>query len=96
IHSLDRCDDVPRLLRQVHRVLKPNAPFIVAVAHPIATMFDADGAARQRYGAQGTFADLYMTFERANFHFDMVHELMSGRGAVAPSVLVVRARKIGT
>lgn len=96
VHTLSGYDDLPRLLRQVHRVLKPNAPFVVAVAHPVAAMFDSDGAARRRYGTDGTFADLYMSFERTNFHFDAVHELMPGSSAVAPTVLVVRARKVGS
>ena len=95
VHTLHRHDDLPRLLRQVHRVLKSNAPFVVAVAHPVAAMFDHDGAARRRYGADGTFAELYMSFERTNFHFDAIHELMPGASAVAPTVLVVRARKVG-
>ncbi len=38
-HSLTGVDDLPRLLRQVHRVLKPGTPFIVAMPHPVAAMF---------------------------------------------------------
>jgi SAM-dependent methyltransferase len=98
-HSLAGVDDLPRLLRQVHRVLKPGAPFVAAMAHPIAAMFDTgDAVAKRRYGAGSiTISDLYMSFERSNFHLDTIHELNDRRhrDALAPSVLVVRARKLG-
>jgi ubiquinone/menaquinone biosynthesis C-methylase UbiE len=98
-HSLANVDDLPRLLRQVHRVLKVGSAFVVAMHHPVAAMFDGtDPTARRAYGADGTtFSELYMAFERTNFHFDMIYELQTrhGRDAVAPTVLVLRARKQG-
>jgi len=98
-HTLANIDDLPRLLRQVHRVLKLSAPFVVAMRHPVAAMFDgADPTAQRPYGDDGiTFSELYMSFERTNFHFDAMHELNTRhvRDAVAPSVLVLRARKQG-
>jgi len=98
-HSLAHTDDLPRVLRQVHRVLKLGAPFVVAMHHPVAAMFDgADTTARRAYGADGiTFGELYMAFERTNFHFDAVYELNNRhlRSSLAPSVLVLRARKQG-
>ncbi|HZX53692.1 MAG TPA: methyltransferase domain-containing protein, partial [Ilumatobacteraceae bacterium] len=97
--SLDDVDDLPRLLRQVHRVLRTGAPFVVAMRHPVAAMFDdGDSTARRPYGADGvTFSELYMAFERTNFHFDAMYELQArqARDAVAPTVLVLRARKQG-
>jgi len=98
-HSLDGVDDLPRLLRQVHRVLKPGAAFVMAMPHPVALMFDGhDATARHRYGARGhTVSELYLAFERSNFHLDMVHELPDRRvrDPLAPSMLVLRARKQG-
>jgi SAM-dependent methyltransferase len=98
-HSLDSVDDMPRLLRQVHRVLKPGASFVVAITHPVAAMFEAnDPIPRRAYGEQGlTFGDLYMAFERTNFRADAMHELTDRRtrDALTPSVLVLRARKQG-
>lgn len=98
-HSLASVDDLPRLLRQVHRVLRVGAPFVVAMHHPVAAMFDgADPFARRPYGAEGvTFSELYMAFERTNFHIDTLYELTARhvRDAMAPSVLVLRARKQG-
>jgi len=98
-HSLANVDDLPRLLRQVHRVLKSDGPFVVAMHHPVAAMFDGgDATARRPYGADGiTFGELYMAFERTNFHVNAFFELTTRhvRDAVAPSVLVLRARKQG-
>ena len=97
-HSLDDVEDLPRLLRQVHRVLKPGGPFVVAMTHPVAAMFGADYSAKYAYGAASpTFAELYMAFERSNFHLDQVHELpdLRVRDPLAPTVLVMRARKQG-
>lgn len=97
-HSLKGVDDLPRLLRQVHRVLKPGAPFVVAMPHPVAAMFGADRSLHYAYGATSrTFGDLYMAFERSNFRLDVFHELNDrrGRDPIAPAVLVVRARKQG-
>jgi SAM-dependent methyltransferase len=97
-NTLGDIDDLPRLLRQVHRVLKPDAAFVISITHPVAAMFDDDGTARRPYGADGTsFADLYMAMERSNFHLDQVHELgdRRQRTPMIPSQLVVRARKLG-
>lgn len=98
VHSLAGVDDLPRLLRQVHRVLKPGGPFVVAMTHPVAAMFAGEPTPQYAYGASGpTFAELYMSFERSNFHLDQVHELTDRRvrDPLAPSVLVLRARKQG-
>jgi ubiquinone/menaquinone biosynthesis C-methylase UbiE len=97
-HTLGNVDDLPRVLRQVHRVLKPGAPFVVAITHPVAAMFGPEHELRYAYGAASiTFSSLYMAFDRSNFRFDMVHELdlRRTRDPIAPSVLVVRARKQG-
>jgi SAM-dependent methyltransferase len=97
--TLDDIDDLPRLTRQVHRVLKPNAAFVMAITHPVAAMFDAGIAAPQhRYGeTTRSISELYMSFERANFHIDVIHELapLAARDATAPTVLLLRARKEG-
>ncbi len=103
VHTLDHVDDLPRLLRQVHRVLKPESPFVVALTHPVAAMFDAAALAGttppvRRYGVGSrSIGELFMHFERANFRLDVVHELspLTQRDALIPSVLLLRARKLG-
>ena len=100
IHTLEQVDDLPRLLRQVHRVLRPEAPFVFSIIHPVAAMFDPGVAApARRYGAGPSHAmgDLFMKVERANFRVDVIHELplLAHLDALAPAVLVVRARKLG-
>jgi SAM-dependent methyltransferase len=102
-HSLDHHDDLQRLLRQVHRVLKPHAAFVLALTHPVAAMFDhAGGPAVRRYGASGpggarSIGELFMHAQRANFEIDVVHELwpLVRRDTLVPAVLLVRARKLG-
>ncbi len=99
-HTLDHVDDLQRLLRQVHRVLRTQAPFVVALTHPVAAMFDSGvDAPVRRYGAPGarSLSDLFMNIERSNFHIDVIHELplLAHRDAITPSVLLFRARKLG-
>lgn len=97
--TLDDVDDLPRLLRQVHRVLKPDAGFVVSLTHPVAAMFDSGIEAPQRpYGATvRSIGELFMSFERSNFRLDVVHELppIASRDAKTPTVLLMRARKQG-
>lgn len=101
VNSLVGVEDLPRVLRQVHRVLVPNGVFVIAALHPVAAMF-ADRAqvttATAAYGASShTFSELYMALERSNFHLDTMHELNDrrARDPLCPSVLVVRTRKQG-
>lgn len=97
--TLDDIDDLPRLLRQVHRVLRPESPFVVSLTHPLAAMFDSGQAAPvRRYGTSArSIGELFMSFERSNFRIDVLHELVpiSGRDIIGPTVLLVRARKQG-
>lgn len=101
-HSLHDVDDLARLLRQIHRVLKPDASFIMSGPHPIASML-ANVAGRQvvqaAYGAGAvrSISDLFMAMQRTNFRIDVMHELppTNARHALTPAVLVIRARKLG-
>lgn len=94
--TFDQVDDLPRVLRQVHRVLRPDAAFVVALTHPVAAMFDGPGQPVHRYGSTvRSFSELFMSLERANFRVDVVHELMPDASAMVPAVLVLRARKQG-
>lgn len=100
VHQIDTDTDIARLFRQVHRVLRPEAGFVFAVRHPMSAVFDGpDNVARRPYGSTSpTIGDYTMSLQRANFTIDMLHELTPRNDprAVAPSVLVVRARKLGS
>jgi ubiquinone/menaquinone biosynthesis C-methylase UbiE len=101
IDKLNSVDDIDRLLRQVHRVLKSEASFVAVVEHPAAAMFDNDDAvARRRYGADGalTIGELCMSLQRSNFALDLLYELMplNAPRAIVPTTLAIRARKLGS
>lgn len=100
VHQIDIDTDIARLFRQVHRVLRPEAGFVFAVRHPMSAVFDgSDTVARRPYGSTSpTIGDYTMSLQRANFTIDVLHELSPRNDprAVAPSVLVVRARKLGS
>lgn len=97
--TLDDIDDLPRLLRQVHRVLRPDATFVVSFTHPVAAIFDGGGGSPvRRYGSTArSISELFMSLERSNFRLDAVHELtpVAGRDGFVPTVLLLRARKQG-
>lgn len=99
-HHVTLDTDFARLFRQVHRVLRPESGFVLAVTHPMAAVFDgSDPVPRRRYGATTpTIGGLTMALQRANFAIDVVHELspVANPYAVAPTVLVMRARKLGS
>ncbi|MEO7397949.1 MAG: class I SAM-dependent methyltransferase [Ilumatobacteraceae bacterium] len=101
-HTLNEIDDLARLLRQIHRVLKPEAPFILAGQHPVAAMLTTVAGKRvvqHAYGAGSvrSISDLFMAMQRTNFRIDVMHELQrtNTREAMTPEVLVIRARKLG-
>jgi ubiquinone/menaquinone biosynthesis C-methylase UbiE len=99
VHHIHLDTDIARLFRQVHRVLKPEAGFIFAVTHPMSAVFDGtDRMACRQYGSTTpTVGELTMALQRANFSIDVMHELtpLHQPNAIAPSTLVVRARKLG-
>jgi SAM-dependent methyltransferase len=98
--TLHHIEDLSRVLRQVHRVLRPEAPFVVTLPHPILAMLDTEGrVVRQPYGRvpNRTLSDLFTALSRANFRVDVIQELFAAGRAdpVAPELLVLRARKLG-
>ena len=86
-HTLDDDDDLGRTLRQVHRVLKPGAPLVLAMAHP----FAAVGTTVARYGdGQRTVGDLLTALARTNFRIEAFHEVGGGDESAVPTTLVVK------
>jgi len=101
VHRLDKVDDLARTLRQVHRVLRPDGPFVLATKHPAGAML-APGApigatVERTYRSAGPFTlnHLFTALQRSNFGVDALHELEPSSDAAAPTVLVIRARKLG-
>ncbi len=98
--SLHETDDLSRVARQVHRVLRPEAPFVVTVPHPILAMLgeqpETIGRAYGQPPSRGV-GELFTALSRANFRVDVIQELFPvGRAdALVPIVLVLRARKLG-
>jgi len=101
VHRLDKVDDLARTLRQVHRVLKPEARFVLATTHPAGAMLGpaaSVGSIVQRTYREAeafTLHQLFTALQRANFTVDSLQELEPGPNAAAPTVLVLRARKLG-
>lgn len=92
VERLDDIDDLGRLLRQVHRILEPGMPFVVAMPHPFA-LVDAD----HPYGSRSRSIGAWFTsLGRANFRVDQLLELGVGPTTPAPTTLVLRARKEGS
>ena len=95
-HTLDHEDDLGRTLRQVHRVLKPGAPFVIAMGHPFADL-TGPAAAGRRYGDdRRTIGDLLTALARTNFRIEAFHELGMDEATPAPTTLVVKTRKEGS
>jgi SAM-dependent methyltransferase len=97
-HTIDGVDDVGRLLRQVHRVLKASHPFVISVPHPFAGLHSNDeyGSKVLQYGDAGrTIGDWFIQLSRANFRVDQILELGVSAISPLPTTLVIRARKEG-
>ena len=95
-HTLDDEDDLSRTLRQVHRVLKPGAPFVISLAHPFSDL-GGTGTAGRRYGDDGrTIGELLTALARTNFRIEAFHELGMDEATPVPTTLVVKTRKEGS
>ena len=94
-HTLGEVDDLGRLLRQVHRVLKPSHPFVIAMAHPFADVHASDRVRPYGTGVR-TVGEWFTALGRANFRVDVMHELGVSERTPVPTTLVLRARKEGS
>jgi SAM-dependent methyltransferase len=92
VHTIDRVDDLGRLLRQVHRILKPSSSLVMSMPHPY-----ADISAEQPYGTGArTVGEWFTALTRANFRVDQLFELGATAQEPAPASLILRARKEGS
>jgi SAM-dependent methyltransferase len=96
--GLGAVEDVGRVFRQVHRVLRPSAPFVFSLPHPLAGMLEGGGVVLRRpYWADPsrTISGLYSALVRAGLQVDVIAEPPAADGYV-PLALVIRARKVGS
>jgi SAM-dependent methyltransferase len=97
--ALATVTDLDRVFRQAHRVLKPGAPLVFSVPHPISSMLQGgEVVLRTPYGAGArTVGQLFTALTRANFQVDAMLEPLptEDRGAMVPAALVLRGRKLG-
>jgi SAM-dependent methyltransferase len=91
-HTIDLVDDLGRLLRQVHRILKPSMPLVLSMTHP-----HADISSEHPYGTGvRTIGEWFTSLTRANFRVDQLLELGATAQNPAPAALILRARKEGS
>ena len=92
VDALSDVDDLDRVFRQVHRVLRSDAPLVFSVPHPAGDL--AEGRSYfDRVGGRRTLGDLFSSATRASFVVDTVLEPETiGR---FPTTLILRARKVG-
>jgi SAM-dependent methyltransferase len=97
VYELGRFGDLDRVLRQVHRVLRPGAHLVCSLPHPAFLMLDAEGddpfrlvqAYADRTGRETdgtvvfprTVTEVFFSLHRANFRIDTVLEPVPEPGA---------------
>lgn len=103
--TLDYVEDLGRVLRSVHRVLRPGAAFLFTLEHPLARVGDAGGYAGgapvevERYGETfmvhpRTMAETVGTLTRAGLRIEALAEPVPPGGTV-PRAAAWRTRKEG-
>jgi SAM-dependent methyltransferase len=97
-HTLVEVDDLGRILRQVHRVMRSSRPFVISVPHPFASVHTTDqyGSKVYPYGTVGrTIGDWFVQLVRAGFRVDQILELGVSEISPVPTTLILRAVKEG-
>lgn len=90
VRSLADVDDLDRVFRQVHRVLRPQGPLVLSLPHPAAAL--ADGVS----WFDRSVADVFTSLVRTSFAVDVLLEPVPSPGARHPRTLLVRGRKLGS
>ena len=90
-------DDLSRMVRQAHRVLREHGALVLAVPHPARAMTNVASLAKG-YWASGhrTLTEYFTTLTRAAFTVEVLLEPEPSGGAMVPPVLIIRGRKLGS
>ncbi len=107
VHSLASIDNIGRVFRQAHRLLRADRPLLMTLPHPASLVLDEDASSVLRpYGSDEpmgagehltyphTIGNTFTQLTRANFRVDTLIE--STGNTSMPTSVVLRARKIGT
>ena len=79
-YAFDAVEDLNRVFRQVHRVLRQDCPLVFSVAHPAYSMIDDQAEEepllirRSYFDHHRTISDLFTGLVRSNFRVDIVLE----------------------
>ena len=91
-YAFDTVDDLNRVFRQVHRVLRQDCPLVFSVSHPAYAMIDDTAEdpllVRRSYFERSTdgekphrtISELFTGLTRANFRVDMILEPSPAQG----------------
>lgn len=106
VHALSFIDDLDRVFRQVHRVLKHGAHFVISLPH--AAMLCSDPVDPRRttrrwddpepLGERWVHRaeDMLTALHRAHFEIDILLECHAPGPSLVPATLIVRGGKLGT
>ena len=105
VGALSFVNDLDRVFRQVHRVLKPSCRFVMSVPHPATLCADPVDAQRstRRWDHHEPLGerwihraeDLVGALLRANFEIDALLERHGPDLSPHPATLIVRGQKLG-
>lgn len=107
IHSLAATNDIARVFRQTHRLLRTDRPMVMTLPHPAAMIVNPDEPKSivRQYGVgeplgeneyltyPHTIGEVFTQFTRANFRIDTMIEPIGDEQI--PNSLIFRARKTG-
>lgn len=103
--------DLPRVVRQVHRVLRQEAPLVISLPHPAIEMVHPSAAEplrirRSWFDQRHSVAEVFTVLTRNNYRVDVMAEPMAEMGRppasswadvlrYVPPTLIMRGRKQG-
>lgn len=101
VHSLAAVADIDRVFRQAHRILRPEHPIVLTLPHPVSFVVRGRSYFDDEPLGEGVHlthphrvSEVFTQLTRSNFRVDTLLEPEGPDGV--PSMLVVRARKVGT